>query len=412
MFANDDGQLDQEPSIVKTFSDDIQIEFELDKCCKVTIKRGKLDTGPNSRLNDDGEIQNLEQGYKYLGVDQTNGIQQNKRENPEIQEMDRKTRKLLTKHGLLHPKADVDQIYIPRNSCGRGTGVETVYKSAIVGLNRLIIRHEETKKKYSLVNIGEETKSRYIKPEINSHTKTSSQEFIKSRMKALLIEEKINKLLSKPLHGQFYIQTFNNYVDRKLTFGWVPSSGLQGETENLLTAAQDQALNTHYHQRNILKMGVNGKCRLCHEQEEHISHIVPGCSNLAPKEYTHRHNKIASYLHWSMLQELGLKVPNHWYDHQPENVVETVHHHHHHHTDHTIGENRPDIIDRSKKRNVLINVAVPDDANVCLLRRSKNEANTRPLRLRYRACGTQRRGVIPAVVRALGNIIKTESRQV
>ena len=34
--------------------------------------------------------------------------------------MDRKTRKLMTIHGALHPKSDVDRIYVPRGKGGRG----------------------------------------------------------------------------------------------------------------------------------------------------------------------------------------------------------------------------------------------------------------------------------------------------
>jgi hypothetical protein len=36
------------------------------------------------------------------------------------------------------------------------------------------------------------------------------------------------------------------------------SSGLKGETESLIIAAKDQALNMHYHHRNI----INAECAI------------------------------------------------------------------------------------------------------------------------------------------------------
>lgn len=54
------------------------MEFELDKCTKATIKRGKIVSGPIVRLNDDAKISNLVASrsdvYKYLGVDQSDSI--------------------------------------------------------------------------------------------------------------------------------------------------------------------------------------------------------------------------------------------------------------------------------------------------------------------------------------------------
>jgi hypothetical protein len=38
----------------------------------------------------------------------------------ELQNLDRKTRKLLTIHGQHHPKADVNRLYVPRKPGGRG----------------------------------------------------------------------------------------------------------------------------------------------------------------------------------------------------------------------------------------------------------------------------------------------------
>ena len=43
----------------------------------------------------------------------------------EQQNLDRKTRKLLTIHGQHHPKADIDRLYIPRKRGGGGLCVHT-----------------------------------------------------------------------------------------------------------------------------------------------------------------------------------------------------------------------------------------------------------------------------------------------
>jgi len=53
------------------------MEFGLDKCAKITFKRGKLTHSQNFVININREIQQLEQGktYKYLGIEEDEGIQ-------------------------------------------------------------------------------------------------------------------------------------------------------------------------------------------------------------------------------------------------------------------------------------------------------------------------------------------------
>jgi hypothetical protein len=47
---------------VKNFSDDIHMEFGLEKCTKITFKRGKLIQSQNLLTDINREIQELEQG--------------------------------------------------------------------------------------------------------------------------------------------------------------------------------------------------------------------------------------------------------------------------------------------------------------------------------------------------------------
>ena len=53
------------------------MEFGLEKCANITFKRGKLTHLQNLVIDTNREIQELEQGktYKYLGIEEIEGIQ-------------------------------------------------------------------------------------------------------------------------------------------------------------------------------------------------------------------------------------------------------------------------------------------------------------------------------------------------
>jgi len=73
-------------------------------------------------------------------------------------------------------------------------------------------------------------------------------------------------------------------VDKEKALEWLYSSGLQGETECLIIAAQDQVLNRCYQQKIIIYQPTDNKCRMCYKTEEHIKHIVAWCT-FASTEY-------------------------------------------------------------------------------------------------------------------------------
>jgi uncharacterized protein YbjQ (UPF0145 family) len=62
--------------VVKNFSDDIHVEFELDKCAKFVVQRGNLIQSQNLIHDFSSEIQELAQGkiYMYLGTEESEGI--------------------------------------------------------------------------------------------------------------------------------------------------------------------------------------------------------------------------------------------------------------------------------------------------------------------------------------------------
>ena len=76
LIAKSEEEFKKETQTVKTFSDDIHMEFRLEKCAKIAFKRGKLYHSQNLVIDINREIQELEQGktYSYLGTEESEGI--------------------------------------------------------------------------------------------------------------------------------------------------------------------------------------------------------------------------------------------------------------------------------------------------------------------------------------------------
>ena len=80
VYAANDKQLKKLLDITIKFSDDISKESELDKCAKATSINGKLTKNSYVVLNQDTTIKDLDQEetYKYLGINDGDGIQHSK----------------------------------------------------------------------------------------------------------------------------------------------------------------------------------------------------------------------------------------------------------------------------------------------------------------------------------------------
>eukprot|EP00794_Sanderia_malayensis_P013027 gene13027-14365_t len=304
---------------------------------------------------------------------------------PDLQRMDRKTRKLLNANKMLHPKSDVDRLYLPRKEGGRGLiQLELTYKTSTVGMKhylhfsndwmlQLVLQHESTKKLYSILKEGGKFEREFeVDPIVEKQQLGATKVAKKAKISA---KNKGQKMLAerwsqKPLHRQYLTRSKQADVDQTATHQWLRSSGLKAEMEGFIMAAQDQSLFTRYYQANILKNGADAKCRFCDKSTETVDHLISGCSVLAPSEYVQRHNRVGQCLHWGICNHYGIETTSNWFEHEPKTVTNgknvtilwdfTVH------TDRTIQAKRPDIIvkDHSWKTCLLIDMSVPSDKDI------------------------------------------------
>ena len=137
-------------------------------------------------------------------------------------------------------------------------------------------------------------------------------------------------------------------------------------------AAQEMALFTKVHEKNILKVRNDATCRVCRVQgnDETIYHILSGCDSLAKREYFTRHNAICKYLHYVISNSYGIPTGKDWFSHAPKEVIacnnvdllydQVLR------TDLEVGANRPDIVikDKAAKKTYILDVSCPCDINI------------------------------------------------
>jgi len=65
-------------------------------------------------------------------------------------------------------------------------------------------------------------------------------------------------------------------VDIELSYRWLQSGDIKGETESTIVAAQDQASSAKYFKIEMLKEEIENKCRLCKQHDETVEHLNSG----------------------------------------------------------------------------------------------------------------------------------------
>ena len=192
LYTKNERGLEPLVQTVQIFSDDIGMESGIDKCATLVLKRGKITKFDGISLPDGRCIKGLIKGagYKYLGILQADQIRYTEMKEivkaeylrrvqkvletnlnssniikgintwaisllrysaafiewncEELTQLDQRTRKLMKMHNVLHPKSNVDHLYITRNEGGRGLqGIEETVNLTNLGLKNYVKKSKE-----------------------------------------------------------------------------------------------------------------------------------------------------------------------------------------------------------------------------------------------------------------------------
>ena len=160
----------------------------------------------------------------------------------ELQSIDRKTRKLFTIYGRLHPKSDVDRLYIPRKDGGKGLiAIEDCVELAVRGLEEYVHGSEE----------------RLLQAARGDRVDGLEAASVLKKAKK---EKRLQNWEEKALHGQYLRQ--NKEVRSEQSWVWLQNEDLKRETESLIAAAQNQSIRTNLVKAKIDKSQKDTLCRL------------------------------------------------------------------------------------------------------------------------------------------------------
>ena len=419
-FAGSSKGANEMARIICEFSSSIGMKFGLDKCRVLNVVRGKYKMCGDISLHNGDVIKEMAEGdvYKYLGVTEAVGIKHSEMKKTivdkyrkklktvlktelnaknimiaineyalpvltytfgiinwtedEIKGVDVRTRKDLNMSKMFEVRSDVDRLYMPRCMGGRGlvsawdsfrcTSMRLSYYLAGEKSPQMIKCCElDAKCLFSITRKAEKLLAcMVIETPKNMGDKPllKQAQIVGQKTKEALHKERLEKFKAKPQHGVFFRHLDGNCIAKKLSLSWLEKCHLSPKSEAYIIAAQELALFTRWHEKNILKKDVSDTCRACKKVPETMSHILAGCDTLAKKEYFDRHNAVARYVHHSICDKLGVPIVKKWHLHKPPEVFmdsryeiiwDMVLP-----TDRPCGANRPDIVVREKEKKRLI----------------------------------------------------------
>lgn len=411
LYAESEKELTRLLRAVEEFTNDTSMTFGIEKCKINSMGKGKWVPSEGIKIRKtEQSISGMEKDetYKYLGFAQSHGIeiQQTKKQlttelirrarlilkseltgknkiqaintyavpaltfsfgviewsNTDLETINRSLRKEFTKYRAHHPRACKERFHLPRSVGGRGvTDLREIYERQTLNLKKYFIDMARTSDFHRAITKKDEN----LTPlNLSNNILTENKNFLK---------EKLENWQKKELHGRYANTLERPEINKDASLAWLNNSGIFAETEGFACAIQDQVIPTKSYLKYIIKEPkiTNTKCRMCKEAHENIEHIISGCKNLAPKEYTNRHNDIAKIIHIELCVKYNLmqgKKP--YYRYIPESIMENekvkIYWDRTLYTDHSIQHNRPDICVLNKDKNILtiIDVAVPAPVNI------------------------------------------------
>lgn len=439
-----------------TFTKDIKMEFGLDKCRMGEMRRGKWRANEGYLLENKDEENKVirgmekEETYKYLGVLQAKGIEQKKIKeelintykkrigqllktkltarnmitaintyavpvigysygmvkwtNTDLEALDRLTRSKLKEHKMHHPHSSLERCYLPRSKGGRGlTNMTYLHTKLTNGIKSYF--YEKAKEDPFYAAIVNNDKYTVLKLK-------NKQELSNESTTDRLVEE----WTRKQLHGRYIHVLKQEHIDWEASCEWLKEGTLFPETEGFIVAIQDQVVATLNYRKYIIKDNTvtNDRCRICKLKPETIEHLISSCQVLAAREYLDRHNDVAKIIHSWIAWKIGyLPERTPYYSYTPEKVCETTENMLYWDrtiiTDHTIPNNRPDLLlwNKTTKEAWIIDIANPAPANI---KTKYNEKMSKYLPLSAelkQVWGANKVTITPIVIGAMGEIPNT-----
>ena len=405
LYAKTHKDLEELIAVTHSFSADICMEFGIEKCATLKMEKGKKREGIGVTLPTGEVLKDLaEEGYRYLGILESDVIHHKEMKKlvaaeyyrrvkkvvksglhgkhtfqaintwavpvarygagiiswtqAELKAMDVKTRKLLNQHRAHHTQGDVDRLYVSRQQGGRG--LQSIFE--------VVIREQNAMTTFFTESTDPELVT--LRPYFETEKLLKGIVIDKKEDKQNDEEKRKTSWTGKIMHGQYARDIVEAGADVEETWSWLHQQDLKKETEGLIIAAQDQALRTNYIKFRIDKTATSPMCRLCHNKNETIDHVLSGCPKLSQAEYKSRHDNVAAAIHWSMCRKYQIECKDKWYEHRAEKVAENdevkLLWDFHMQTDHVIEARRPDIVLVKKKEAtaVIVDIAVPGDTRI------------------------------------------------
>ena len=331
LFAKKEKELETLIHVVRIYSQDIGMEFGIEKFAMLVMKSGKRHMTDGMELPNHDKIRALreEETYKYLGILEVDTIKQVEMKDKirkeyirrtrklletklssrnlikgintwdvplirypgpflnwtwdELKQMDQRTIKLMTMHKALHPRDDDDRLYVSRKDWGR----------ELASIEDTVDASKQQFKDYIENHKGE------LITAIRNDTDSTIDDRMTTTRKIIQLYSRFKRLI--------------NNISNQKSWTRLRKVNLKREAESPPITAQNNAIRTNHIKARIDKTQQNSKCRLCGDREETTNHIISECSKLAQKEYKARHDWVEKVIHWEMCKKFQFDHTNKWY---------------------------------------------------------------------------------------------------